>query len=78
MLKRDIFPEKDPKSKDKCLEYALDWMMEASSFMKFSKNSFYRSILIFKHICELDPSKCLNPKKATVFACGALAIGGKF
>jgi len=53
-------------------------MMEAASLMKVTKNSLYRSFLVFKKIYEIDPNKCLSYKKATYFACGSLAIGVKF
>jgi hypothetical protein len=52
-------------------------MMEVSAIMKISKNSFYRSMLVFQKVCCED-AKILFGKKLREYVCGAVGIGAKF
>ena len=55
----------------------LDWMIEAASLLKVSKNACYRSLIIFFRICEFD-SRIISSKFLSHYACGALSLGSKF
>lgn len=69
--------EKKVKTKQQCFELVFDWMMEAASLLKMTKNGFYRAMMIFEQICELD-GRIVNSKKLSHFVCGALSLGAKF
>lgn len=42
--------EKKVKTKQQCFELVFDWMMEAASLLKMTKNGFYRAMMIFEQI----------------------------
>jgi len=52
-------------------------MMEVASFLKITKNSYYRAILIIEKMVEAD-NKILYSKQMSSYICGALSVVAKF
>ena len=51
-------------------------MMEVASLLKLTKNAFYRAMLIFIKLSDLESNIILS-KKLTHYACACLSLGGK-
>ena len=69
-------PQRQHKFKNTTLEQVFNEMMEVAANTRFSKNAFYRSMLIFKKLVEVD-QKILSNKKVTHYVYASLLIGVK-
>lgn len=79
-IKRDILPAPSlttPRPKHPSTELIFDWMMQAASLLKITKNAYYRAVLIFYRLQQSD-YKLVHTRKLSHLVCAALVLGSKF
>ncbi len=63
-------------NKDLNMLSIYDWMMEASSLLKISKDAFYRSMILFQKCYEED-KKMVSQRKVEAYVCASLSLSAK-
>ena len=80
VMKRDIMPAVSlnaPRPKQPSAEMVFEWMMEAASLLRVSKNAYYRAVVIVYRLQQMD-YKLVHTRRLSQLVCAALVLGCKF